>query len=176
MKTPPLVILMVAVIGCADRSPTTGRQEPAPSPPSGRTVANMNVRDPRARYLGEGTAYIINLVQADTSMAEEFVNDSRTPQSILAAIKSTHEEEDRDFRAIEFPKGRIYAAITKRLVKIHNDHNKAFLEFVNVFKASDRKAMESRIDRGHALIKGSMADINVAKDLMMTAMQNDFGQ
>ena len=84
----PLVILLAVVAGCnGSKSGSTTSANPPPEK-SGRTVANMDLQDPKARFLGEGTAYISNLLTGDQVMFEEFVNDNRTAESLVAAIKS----------------------------------------------------------------------------------------
>ena len=61
----PLVILLAVVAGCnGSKSGSTTSANP-PLEKSGRTVANMDVQDPKGRFLGEGTAYISNLLTGD---------------------------------------------------------------------------------------------------------------
>jgi septation ring formation regulator EzrA len=123
--------------------------------------------------LGQALAYVSNLVKADQAMVEEFQNDARTPQSIVAAIKTAHETEAKDFSSIErAPKN--YGGIAVKLAKIHSDHEKAFLAYALTFQQPDTRRMEQSIDRGNKLLKESMLnEMSKVKDLIMSAMERD---
>jgi hypothetical protein len=132
----------------------------------------MDVRDPNARFLGEASAYISNLVQSDREISEERVNADRTAQSIIAVLKTAHDNEIRDWAAIESPPKR-YSAIAQKLQQIHKDHNSGWTEWVNVFNSANDRQMNAHIDKGDALVKKSIKDINVLGNIISQALERD---
>lgn len=173
MKNLPLaaLCLFLVILGCS--APRTENPTPPPKPKSERIVANMDVKDSKARFLGEALAYVNNLVMADEAMVKEFQNDSRTAQSILAAIKTAHETETKDFQTIEMPP-KMYAAILQRIKKVHDDHTRAYTEYARTFSMPNQKKMEESIDRGNKLIKRSMLkEMSEIKDMVSAAMERD---
>jgi len=169
----PLTILALVALGCTSPRTDSSSSTPASPPDShARTYANNAVADPKARYLGQATAYIGNLIDADKRMFQEFVDEGRTPTSIIDAIKSAAEVEKRDFDGIEkAPKS--YSAIDLKLKKIHDDHLRAYTNYAKVFTAKNTSQMGALIDKGHAILRGSVADMDAVGDMLKQAMDRD---
>lgn len=150
-KLLPLIILIWVVLGCGSRN-----NEPSPSatptPKSERIVANNAVKDPNARFIGQSVAYLNNLKLADESMANTFVDGDLT--KIAYSIKSAADTEKRDFATIErAPKA--YRHIEKRLNKIHADHERAYIEYLNVIT----NPKPAQIDRANKTLKTSLLEM-----------------
>ena len=168
-----LAIFLTLVVGCANGHKSSQRSETPSASPSGRIAANNAVKDPKARYLGQALAYVNNLVVTDKAMVEEFQNDSSTPQSIVASIKTAHETEIRDYKSIESPP-KAYSSIASKLAKIHKDHDIAYTAYLQTFTQPDRRRMEKSIDRGNDVLKRSMLkEMTEVKDLIMAATERD---
>lgn len=170
----PLAILAFFALGCAGgSSPYSQPASSSPTPSgSGRIVANMAVKDPKARYLGEALAYISNMLDTDRTMAQAFVDDDRTPKSIVAALQKAHQSEDMDWNRIEAAP-RAYADIAHRLTKIHDGHNAAYVQYAKTFSENTKTGMAARIDKADAILKSSLYEMNSLKDVISAAMERD---
>lgn len=164
----PFFIIIAVILACGgQRSDDPSKTSPTPiSSTTDRIVANTDVKDPKARFLGEATAYLSNLFNADKTMVERFTSNNGT--KIKDLIIATHESEKKDFDAVEAPPPA-YRNIGAKLLKIHRDHTLAYTEYLKTFI----DAKEIHVDRGSALLKQSLLEMDETRKLITAALDRD---
>lgn len=159
-----LVCMVLVILACSNSRQENSATTPAPK--SARIVANTAVTDPKARYLGEVTAYIGNLFEADKRMVESFAKSDGS--QIKDSIIKAHAAEAKDFEAIGPPPAE-YRNIHARIQKIHRDHVAAYTEYLRTF--IDLKG--SHVDRGNAKLKESILYLDKTREIISATLDRD---
>jgi hypothetical protein len=174
MKFIPIVILLGVALGCANRSserPESG----TPTPSSEKIVANKNVRDPKARFLGEATAYIANLFHTDEAIAQEMAKADSGKMDLdqfLTLLKDAAQTEKDGFGNIEVRPPALYNPLLTKLIKIHNGHGAAYMEYTKALIAiKNTKEARKHVDKADAILKQSLYDLNDAQKFISSAMR-----
>ena len=163
------MLLIFIALGCS-----SSRQESLTTPTStqtdgpGRTVANMDVKDPKGRFLGEVVAYLVNLSDADLKMAQSFT--SGDAQAIKNGIINAEQVEKNDFATIEVPQ-IAYKRMAPLLLKIHHDHQRTYLAYIQTFLKGNAQAKTAQVDKGNAILTQSYADMEKLKDMVTKEMK-----